>query len=169
MRKVRIGFSYRKGFAPGSWAIRAYEQTKYSHVYFATTTKWKTDLIYQASGTMVNFMAGAVFYNLNGVYREFEFDVSDNAYDNFMCWATTTCGKPYASKQLFGYPLMDLFDLKKNPLGDGDYAWVCAELVLKGMHDYLGIEINVKDFETASLVDLYRIVASVHLNTHGSI
>jgi len=157
MREISVGFSSRKGFAPYSWAIRAYEQTPFSHVYFRIGTKWKTELIYQASGSMVNFMAGAVFDDLNKVHREFSFKVSDEAYDNFMGWATTVCGKPYSAFQPFGIMLREVFGLKKNPFSNGQKAWVCSELVSFALSDSLGVHLSPHIFENATPRDLFSI------------
>lgn len=157
MREIKIGFSSRNGFAPISWAIKAYEGTPYSHVYFRYTTDWKTDLIYQASGTMVNFMAGKVFDEMNTTHKEFTFQISEEAWNLFMAWATTVCGRPYARLQPLGIMMMDLLDLEKNPFADGQKAWVCSELVSFGLADAIGIHLSPHTFEKASPKDLYAI------------
>lgn len=161
MRKIKIGFSSHRGFAPFSWAIMAYEQTPYSHVYFSIDTKWKTTLIYQASGAMVNFMAGAVFMEKNKIEKEFDFEISDQAYDLFMAWATTVCGRPYSVMQIFGFLVMDLFGMKENPFSNGDKDWVCAELVGYALSDLVGVKVDPEFLEKATPMDLYNICENI--------
>ena len=79
-RNIRIGFSKPKGkwFPLMSWVIRLIEQTPYSHVYVEwEARKYKTHIVYQASGTKVNFMNQKIFREQNTVTHEFDFEISE--------------------------------------------------------------------------------------------
>lgn len=131
MRKIFVGFSKPKNQkAPFfSWAIRAIQGTKFSHVYCLTETKYNIDIIYQASGHQVNFVSEEMFLTKNEVVREFCFNVSDEAFDKYMIFSLKNAGKPYGVKQIFGILLVQLFGLEKNPFADGTNKYVCSELV----------------------------------------
>ena len=137
MRKIFIGFSKPKNklFPIFSWAIRAFEQTKFSHVYVRHQTKYGIEIVYQASGTQVNFENGDVFLNKAEVVREFEFEISDEAFDRYMFFALKNVGKPYSVLQVFGIALFSLFDLKKNPFSNGSKYYVCSELVSEILYE----------------------------------
>jgi hypothetical protein len=127
MRKIFIGFSKpKKMFFPiYSWAIRAIEGTKFSHVYVRHETKYGLDIVYQASGAQVNFMNGTLFFKKAEPVREFCFEVSDHAFDAYMTFALKNVGKPYGLLQVFGIALYALFGLKKNPFPSGSANYIC--------------------------------------------
>lgn len=150
MRKVIIGFSKPKGFfKPFSWAIRLVERTAYSHVYIrARSEKLGVDLIYQASGSQVNFMGLEHFKTQATSVHEFECEIPDSDYDDFMRWAIINSGAPYSAKQPLGILLIKLFNLRKNPFGNGEFAWVCSELVFFFFRKFAKIVINENEVET---------------------
>lgn len=131
MKKIFVGFSkpIHRIFPVYSWAIRALEGTKFSHVYVRHSSKYNIDLVYQASGTQVNFESGELFFKKAETVREFEFEVTDDAFDKYMVFALKNAGKPYGLLQVFGIALYALFGLKKNPFPSGSANYVCSELV----------------------------------------
>jgi hypothetical protein len=150
MRKLVIGFSKPKGFfKPFSWAIRLVEHTPYSHVYIRSRSEaLGVDLIYQASGAQVNFMGLEMFKAHALILSEFEIDVEDDKYKEFMRWAIVNAGAPYSAKQPLGILLIKLFNLRKNPFANGGRAWVCSELVGVLLSSFFNIKIDNRDLET---------------------
>jgi len=143
--KVYIGFSKPKGkiFPIFSWLIRLFERTEYSHVFVRFLTKDIGDIIYQASGSQVNFMGGKYFIQKATVVDEFEFEVSESTRKKMFRWAIKESGAPYGIKQIFGIALVKIFRLKKNPFASDQKTWVCSELAGFILEEYLGTDIGV--------------------------
>ena len=131
MRKIHIGFSKpaKRIFPIYSWLIRLIEGTKFSHVYVRHGTHYGISIVYQASGTQVNFTNGLLFFNKNEVIKEFTFDATDEYFDKYMTFALKNVGKPYGVLQVFGIAIYSLLGLKKIPFASGQAAYVCSELV----------------------------------------
>ena len=158
MRDIYIGFSKSKKFLPLlSWAIRALENTKFSHVYVKQNTKFDIDLIYQASGTQVNFMNHLIFHEKNETVREFKFEVSDLAYETYMKFALTNVGRSYGVKQIFGIGLMKLFALEKNPFPNGSADYVCSELVAEILYELLKFKIDREKFDRITPKEIFDL------------
>jgi len=159
VRKIVIGFSRPKGwFKPFSWAIRLVEWTPYSHVYIKTYSNLaNTWLIYQASGTQVNFMGQKQFDAHAETIKEFEFEISEDAYKGYMTWAIINAGAPYGLGSVIGILLMRLLRLNKNILADGSILQYCAELTARAMHDFIKADILPSEFETAGPKRIYEI------------
>lgn len=149
MRRFTIGFSRPTGFFnPFSWAIRAVERTSYSHVYIRTTAESiSEDLIYQASGTRINFMGIEAFHSHAKTVVEYEFQISDDSYKAYLKWAVSNCGRPYGLKNIIGILLARIFKLKINPFGDGESRQYCAELAARALNDFIGAKISESEFE----------------------
>ena len=148
---ITIGFSKPKTFfKPFSWAIRLVQWTEYSHVYVKWTSKSTgIDLIYQASGTSVNFMAKRIFDTHAVVVKEFELDITDETFNKLLRYCLNNAGVDYGFKSVFGIALVKLGICKKNPYTDGDSSYVCSELVgqiLKNIFEYdLNINLDIAD------------------------
>lgn len=136
MKKLYIGFSKprNKKFPIISWLIRLFENTPYSHVYI----RWNSDylersIIYQASGSSVNFEEGRNFIKKNEILTEFELLVSEDIEKNIKQKAMDLCNISYGIKQISGLLLVKLFKLFnkniQNPFSDGSATYVCSELV----------------------------------------
>ena len=159
MRKIVIGFSRPKGwFKPFSWAIRLVEKTPYSHVYIrAHSDALDVDLIYQASGAQVNFMGIQHFHDHAKTLYEFEFEISDEKYKQFMQWAIINSGADYSIKQPLGILLIKLFNLKRNPFDNGRCAWVCSELVGYFLVSCMGVYISDINLEIVGPIDIFKL------------
>lgn len=165
MKQIIIGFSQPKCFFPWfSWLIRAIEGTSFSHTYVKTYSLtadcW---LIYQAGGSQVNFMSEKQFDNTARIIKEFTFEISEESHRNYIRWAVRNAGLPYGLKTVLGILLVRVFNLKKNPLGDGEKTLFCAELSRIALTDFIGVHLPREEFETAGLAKLYglcqRIIA----------
>lgn len=158
MKKIYIGFSrpINKFLPVYSWAIRLLEGTKFSHVYVRHSTKYDIDLIYQASGTQVNFESGELFFKKAETVREFRFDVSDQAFDNYMSFALKNAGKPYGILQVFGIAICSLLGLNKNPFPSGSSNYVCSELVAEILFEIGRFHYDRELFDKLTPKDLFE-------------
>lgn len=160
MRKIVIGFSRPRNqtFKFFSWAIRLIEWTPYSHVYIRTFSKTADEyLVYQASGTQVNFMGIVQFYRVSHTVKEFEFEISDEAYRKFLKWAIQMSGAPYGFKAVLGILLVRCFNLKRNPFSDDSHTWFCSELAGRVLIDFLGVKFDEKDLEVAGPKKIFEL------------
>lgn len=173
MRKMWVGFSKPKGwFKPFSWAIRLVEGTPYSHVYFRIYSESiGLDLIYQASGTQVNFMGITHFENQAICLAEFELpDVDGDDYKSFMREAVINAGAAYSTKQPLGIFLIKVFNLRKNPFRNGKAAWVCSELVGYVLCKILKrIELSEHDLEVLGPKGIFKICRNNFKQVRGTI
>lgn len=115
--------------------------TPYSHVYMRLRSeKYDRDLIYQASGVMVNFMGPDIFANKNVVVAEYEIEISEEKYVPMMQFCIDNAGKPYGMKQVLGLAYVRLCELfgktVKNPFSDGSNTYICCELIGFAMNEY---------------------------------
>lgn len=158
-RRIVVGFSRPKGgFKPFSWAIRLFEGTPYSHVYIRMHSEsLGVDLIYQASGSQVNFMGVDNFTANALVLYEFELFINDDQYKRFMRWAVINSGAPYSLKQPLGILLVTLFNLKVNPFANGRFAWVCSEIVGFFFESFFGLKIDERQLETIGPRGIFEI------------
>lgn len=158
MRKIYVGFSkpIHKILPVYSWAIRLLEGTRFSHVYIRHETKYKIDLIYQASGTQVNFESGELFFKKAEAIREFQFEVSDEAFDKYMEFAIRNAGKPYGILQVFGILFVSLFSLEKNPFPSGSANYVCSELVGEILYEIGRFKYDRELFDKLTPKDLFE-------------
>ena len=142
MKNITIGFSRPKGkICPCfSWGIRLFQGwTPYSHVYIKINSKsLDRDLIYQASGTQVNFMGSELFYGHVHVFEEFEIQIKDEDYIEMMKFCIDNAGKPYSARDI----LAILFSSEK--LLDGREKFICSELVGIILEDYADISSGKK-------------------------
>lgn len=143
----------------------AVEGTPYSHVYI----RWHSEsldktLIYQASGTSVNFMSLDRFLSHNIIVDEFEFDLSDETYKNVLRFAIDTVGAKYGAKQLMGLGVVRLgsvFGAKwHNPFRDKRQTYVCSELAAYIIKEYMAGSISV-DLDEISPKDVYGYLSTI--------
>jgi len=142
---LEIGFSRpKKRILPiYSWAIRAIYRTSYSHVYIRwTTPRIKEDVVYQASGTKINLMAGSIFDKNNYVTSVYEVDITSETYRNLLKYCLQNAGVDYGSLQAVGIGIQHVFNLKKNPFSNGSRAQVCSELVGRILEQFLGTDFS---------------------------
>lgn len=142
MRTIIVGFSHStKHFAPFSLAIKYWDKTPYSHVYFQFESKvYSLDLVYQASSTMLNFMCKDVFLGFNAVVHEIPLEVTEEQYVLIMGNCMRSAGLQYSVLQILGMVLADIFHLKTNPFPD-PVKYVCSEWVAEQL-EQLGYTFN---------------------------
>jgi len=123
--KLIIGAS--KSNTIGSWLIRKWLKTSYSHIY----VKWylKTQeiyIIYHASSKMVHFKSDENFKKSNFIVKELEFDIPDDVFKKFSKKCIDLAGEPYSYLTLLQILLCDLFNLKNHFNLNG---YICSELL----------------------------------------
>lgn len=140
---ITIGFSRPKGklFPLFSWLIRLFEGVNYSHVFLKWTSNAGPTVVYEASGARVRFMNASIFNKSVTVVHEYKFIISPADYRKLIKFTMTNVGTNYGMLQVFGMALTRLFNLKKNPFGDGKSSQVCSETVAYFLQDVLGYEI----------------------------
>lgn len=173
MKKMWVGFSKPRGwFKPFSWAIRLVEGTPYSHVYFRIYSEGlDVDLIYQASGSQVNFMGLQHFEDRAICLAEFEVpDIDPADYRAFMREAVKTAGADYSVKQPLGIFLIRVFNLNKNPFRNDKAAWVCSELVCYGLSKVLKkLSICESKFEVMGPKGIFKLCKENFKQVRGTI
>lgn len=165
MAKVIVGFSKPNKWKPFAWLIQTAFNTDYDHVYIKTySSKYERHLIYQASGTKVNFIGVDMFTSENVIVAEFEIEISDENKKAMMQFAIDNAGKAYSLKEVLGLAIVRLAELcgktVKNPFREGTQAYVCSELISYILQQYAGVKIP-KDYEDMTPKDLYEVIASL--------
>lgn len=158
MKTITVGFSKPSKWKPFSWLIMKAYNIPFSHVYVKfTSDKYQRDLIYQASGAMVNFMGTIIWNSHNQIVEEFPVNISDENYYKLMQFCIDNAGKPYSIKDVVGLGIVRLAELlgKKinNPLSDGDSGYVCCELAAYILKDFAGMELE--DLDTTNPLQIY--------------
>lgn len=151
--KLIIGFSH--GDKILSRIISGLTNSNVSHCYIRTQVQG-VDVIFQASGLLVNIEYWERFKLQHEIVEEYETEIdSDTALPVIL----REMGKPYAISALFGY-LWVIFCQQlgfrvKNPCFDGNQAYVCSEFVCKmvGVND---------DLENITPEDLRKLCASTY-------
>lgn len=163
MRKIIVGFSHStRKFAPFSKAIREWDDTEYSHVYFQfESTKYEVSMVYQASSTMLNYMSKEVFLLHNKVDNEFIIEVTDEQYSQLMKNCMKSAGLPYAKLQIIGIFIADILNLQKNPFPNED-MYVCSEWVAEQLK-LLGYKFN-KELDLVKPIDVFQVVGGFYEN-----
>jgi hypothetical protein len=118
-------------------------------------TKYDIGLVYQASGVSVNFTNHEVFLSKNEVVNEFEFDITDEAFDKYMRFAMTNAGKPYGMLQVLGIAICFLFNLKRNPFRSGRADYVCSELVGEILFEICGFKYDHEILDKLLPIEVY--------------
>lgn len=149
IRTVHIEFTSPKGklFPFFSWAIRAFECTKYSHVRIKWVNSVGKTLIYEASGSHVKLIGTyAAEQNPVHVHYTHSFDLTNEQYRKLI-GLFDYANVDYGVWQIFGIAFARMFGLKKNPFSSGKSSMVCSELVALFLNDVLGMDIPQEEFD----------------------
>lgn len=163
--KIKIGFSRPRKWKPFAALIMCAYGCPFSHVYLKLRAeKYDRDLIYQASGTMVNFMSPDVFLDHNEIVREFELDVVSGKYLELVQFCIDNAGKPYSFKEVCGLAwvrLMEIFGKKvENPLGGGTQNYVCSVLADYVIDNFTAVK-SPGEFENMSPLDVWNFLVAL--------
>jgi hypothetical protein len=129
MKTITIGLSRAKGFGPLSKIIQWAENTEFSHAYVSfQSDSLDRELIYQASGTRVNFTGRKIFDGHAETTNTYKIQVSDEKYKEILQFCVDQAGKPYGIKNLFYIGWFYLTGHKISR-GDNEESFICSELV----------------------------------------
>ena len=161
MKKFIIGFSKsNKKLAIGSWLIRFYQNTKFSHTYVKVNTPFLgSDTYVHASEGKVLRMSEPQFKKRHKKIIEFEIEVTDQQYQEIVKDLHYTSGDDYGMMQNFGILLLDILkviDIEiKNPWQKG---WNCSEFVCSVLIKSNPDLVNHLDPQTVTPKQLYNIL-----------
>jgi len=121
MEQITIGFSKSKKFLPiGSWLIKSYMKTPYSHVYlkFHSQSLDRT-LIYEAVGGGVRFIGTKVWQKHAVEVKSYTIDIEKINQIKLIQFCVDNAGIDYGFSQNLGVAIAGVFNLKKNPFYTG--------------------------------------------------
>jgi hypothetical protein len=131
MKTITIGFSKPKNrlLPIGSWLIRLYQKTEYSHVYLEFYSEsTNRGLIYEAVGSGIRFI-GTKQWELHAQeVKSFTISITNCNYVELMQFCIDNSGNEYGFLQNIGIFIADLFNLSKNPVSKG---MNCSEVLGK--------------------------------------
>jgi hypothetical protein len=153
--QIYIEFTRPKSLLkPFSWAIRAIENTKYSHVRIRWINSVGVDIVYEAAGDRVRFLGPlAQEDNKVDVIKSYCLELSRDEYRGLVKVCMENAGVQYGMLQIFGILLVRVFNLKKNPLSQGRKSQVCSEVVGRMLQEVLDIGHEL-DLDTAGPRDI---------------
>lgn len=170
MQKFTVGFSKsKKKFAIGSWLIRLYQWTKFSHTYIRRKSDiYTSDIMMHASEGLVQHMSGVQFDKKHEVVAEFDIEISDEKWKQLRALMHYYSGDNYSIMQNVGIMLVDfmrLFDVRiKNPWHKG---WNCSEFVMTVLQQIYPAEFSSYDPNTVTPKEVYRIL--LELESQGRV
>lgn len=165
MNTIKIGFSKPKKWKPFAWLIMAGYGISYDHVFIELySTKYDRKMIYQASGSKVNFMGYDLFHEGNVVVVEYEVSLQDENYKKMMQFAIDNSGRPYGIKQAFGMAIVRLAEVLgrtiRNPFKDEGKTFVCSEMGAYILENYAHVIIS-KEIDDITPKDLWSYFQSI--------
>jgi len=155
MKTITVGFSKStKPFAVGSWLIRWYMGTEYSHVYikFHSPSLERT-LIYEAVGAGVRFIGLDRWQSHAQEVASFQLTLSDENYKRLMQFCVDNAGIDYGFFQNIGILVANVAKLERNLFNDGKN---CSEEIGEIL-ELEGFDIE-KDFNLLTPKDIYEIL-----------
>lgn len=128
MKTIDIGFSKsKKKLAIGSWLIRWYMRTEYSHTYLGFySSSLDRDLKYEAVGSGVRFVGKIEWETHAQEVCKYSIDVSDKEFVEVLQYCIDNAGADYGFMQNIGIVLANILKLEKNIWRRGEN---CSELV----------------------------------------
>jgi hypothetical protein len=163
VRTIAVGFSKStKKFPLGSWLIRLYQGTEFSHTYIKLITypRFPSNKILHAAEGEVNHWSETNFLTRNKVVDEFYIEVPDDLYTELKNNIFhELAGQKYSMKQNIGIVLVHIakiFGIKMcNPWQEG---WNCSEYVLEVLQEIFPSKFDYLDPDLVTPVDIYLIL-----------
>ena len=163
MDTLIVGFSRPSGwFEPFSWLIRLAYWSRFSHAYVRLTIDdLDREIIFQASGTAVNFIGSDLFDSREVIFKEFKFPISSDKKKALLQFAIDQLGKPYGVKGILGMGLVrigELLGIKiNNPFTYDQSSDFCSEMTAYILENYEGVTISTPVANLAPK-NLFKIV-----------
>lgn len=174
MKDLVVGFSRPKTWKIFAWIIMKLLKTPYDHVYLRLYLhSYEREIIYQASGSRVNFMNFNIFENENDIIKEFNITTSEENYIKLLQFCIDNVAKPYSLKEAFGLGLTRIakfFGLKiENPFKEQNNSYVCSVIASYIIENFTPIDLpeNFQDMDPKDLYDFLELVL-VKLSTNVS-
>lgn len=128
---IYIAETRPKKFKLGSWLIRKFEGTDFSH----NAILWRSDtfglpIIYEAYMTKVGFIGPDIFLQRNEIVNIYSIDVPKENIKHAIRYLILNDGKKYGYWSLLGFIPSRLFKMK-NPFRDGENTMHCTEVSLR--------------------------------------
>lgn len=141
MKNITIGFSRSSGKFPiFSWLILLAQNNNFSHAYMRYHDDFtERDVVFQASGLQVNFVGFEFFKTKEIIVKEFEIEISDEAFKNIMQYAIDKAGQPYSMLQILNTAVYLLSG--KSPWDNQIVGWDCSKLMADMLEKELGYQI----------------------------
>lgn len=151
MEQIVIGFSKsKKHFAIGSWLIRLFMGTPYSHVYLKFYSKsLDRTLVYEAVGSGVRFVGSKIWEEHAIEVKSCTVNISKESQIKLLQWCVDNAGVDYGYWQNLGVVISRILSLKKNPFTHG---LNCSE-TLADLLDKEGYKIS-KDVNLITPLDI---------------
>jgi len=129
-----------------------FERATYSHVRIKFESGWWSWSVLEAAGSSVRLIGekASRHYPVK-IHHRYAVTLSDDEYKR-MLKLLRYAGVKYGTLQAIGIGLQRLFRLSKNPFADGDYSFICSELVAYFLFQVVQLEVpdsELPDFETA--------------------
>lgn len=165
MKAITIGFSKPVKWMPFSWLIQTAYDIPYDHVYIRVNlAEIGSDLIFQASSSMVNFMGPIEFASKNVTLNEFQVEMTDANKQAMMKEAFALVGTPYGVKECFGLALVKIASWFgksiKNPWATSvQTSDVCSQLVSQFLVTYAGMTLPKLPADMTPL-DVYNFLSA---------
>lgn len=161
MEQIEIGFSRPTNvlFPFGSWAIRLYQNSEYSHVYIKIfSKKLNRYMIYEAVGNGgVRFIGLDQWKKKAKEVESFNLNVESEKTIELLQFLVDTCGIDYGFMQNIGIVYANFFGKPKNPWRKGKN---CSEAVA----DFLvlnGFKIN-KSHDLVTPKDIHKVLSNLN-------
>lgn len=158
LNKLIIGFGKPKKTTFTSWLIMTGYQIPFDHVYIRFESSYNRELIFQASGSVVNIVGEQFYVEYEPVY-EFEIMMSDKNMLAMTQFAIDNVGKSYGFMLAIGLGIVRVMQLMginiNNPFGGNLNTFVCSELAAYVLEEYYGAEIR-ENLYNITPKDLYQ-------------
>lgn len=168
---IIIGFSRPSKLWPPplfAWLIMLFDWSNFSHAYIRFhLSEYNRDVVFQASGTRVNFISWDIFKGMEVIVREFEIPLTPETMKSVVQYALTEVGTPYALfEAIIGIPLVKLASLFgrkiKNPINQkGDF---CSELAAIILTDYSEVPFTADEARSMTPTDVYNYLVAHNPN-----
>ena len=158
MHTIIIGFSKPKKmiFPIGSWLIRLWLKTPYSHTYMKFYSEsLNREIVYEAVGSGVRFIGLKQWTEHAQEIDCFTVTLKNSNYITLMQYCIDHSGFDYGFMQNIGIFLADIFRLKNNPFKKG---LNCSEQIAKIL-SLEGYKFD-KPFDLITPKDIYQVLIS---------
>ena len=161
MKTLTVGFSRSsEKIALFSRLIMLVQRTNYSHCYLKYTDQnTNKDMVFQASGLQVNSVGYPFFLSKEVVVKEFQLNISDEAFQNIMGSMQDLLGQPYSMLQILNTGLYLLTG--KSLLDKYIVGWDCVKIVAMELEKELGYKIP-ENLDVITPKDLMQFLESTN-------